>query len=261
MDGVKPATAKEVSAAIANASLEDIESICDRYKEDPRKQVQNAVKSALRRLDKERSERARVQGMYDLQNELAGSGVVVGVDEVGRGSIAGPLTVCALALPYDPIVWGINDSKQLTAAKREALSEQILDVALAVGICHISPEQIDKIGMGRAIKMAMAGAIENTGIDPDAVIIDGNPVHAHPNEITVVKGDAKIASIAAASIVAKVTRDAMMIEADELYPEYHFASCKGYASAEHIEAIGEYGLCELHRASFCGNFLKTPRLF
>lgn len=261
MSGIKPATAKEVSAAIACASMEEIEDICDRYKEDPRKQVQKARKSALLRLEKQMQEKERVEKMYDLQKELAGDGVVVGVDEVGRGSIAGPLTVCALALPYDKIVWGINDSKKLTASKREALAQEIQQVALAIGICHIPPQTIDKLGMARCIKMAMKGAIENTGIDPDAVIIDGNPVHIHENEICVVKGDAKIASIAAASIVAKVMRDAMMIEADAQWPEYKFAKCKGYASQEHIDAIGKYGLCELHRESFCTNFLKTPSLF
>ena len=107
----------------------------------------------------------------------------------------------------------------------------------------------------------MLQAVKNTGIEPDCVLIDGNPMHIHPKEKTLVKGDARIASIAAASIVAKVTRDALMVAYDEEYPGYYLAECKGYASAEHIKAIGEKGLSSIHRASFCGNFVKTQRLF
>lgn len=107
----------------------------------------------------------------------------------------------------------------------------------------------------------MAGAIEDARVDPDCVLIDGNPMHVHPKEKTLVKGDARIACIAAASIVAKVTRDSMMVAYDEEYPGYHLAQCKGYASAEHIAAIKEKGLSPIHRVSFCGNFLETPPLF
>lgn len=107
----------------------------------------------------------------------------------------------------------------------------------------------------------MSQAIENAGIEADAVLIDGNPVHVHPREVTLVKGDARVACIAAASIVAKVTRDAMMVAYAEDYPLYHLDACKGYGSAEHVAAIRAHGLCPLHRASFCGNFVETPRLF
>ena len=115
--------------------------------------------------------------------------------------------------------------------------------------------------MACALRMGMAQAIEAAGIEADAVLIDGNPVHVHPREVTLVKGDARVACIAAASIFAKVTRDAMMVAYAEDHPLYHLDSCKGYASAEHIAAIREHGLSELHRVSFCGNFLETPRLF
>ena len=115
--------------------------------------------------------------------------------------------------------------------------------------------------MGNALRQAMAMAIENAGVEADSVLIDGNPVHVHPREKTIVKGDARIASIAAASIVAKVTRDNLMIEYDGEYPEYHLAECKGYGSQAHIQAIREHGLSPIHRVSFCGNFLETPSLF
>ena len=259
--GLAAGSAREVAALFADASPEEVATLAARYRDDPRKQVQKALATAVRRAAKEQAERDRVMGMYELQRTLAGGGVAIGVDEVGRGAIAGPLTVGAVVLPDEPIIWGINDSKQLTPARREALAGRIAEVAIAIGIAHIEPASIDAVGMATALRMAMAQAIAKCGIEPDAVLIDGNPVHVHPKERTVVKGDASIACIAAASIVAKVTRDELMVAMDEEYPGYHLAECKGYGSAEHIEAIRAKGLSPIHRVSFCGNFLETPRLF
>lgn len=257
----RPATAREVAAALADAPIEEARALVARYADDPRKQVASAVRSARRRIGREESERARVEAMYDLQRELGGTGVVIGVDEVGRGALAGPLTVAAVCLPQDPVVWGLNDSKQLTPARRESLAVRIADVAVAIGIAHVEPASIDAVGMAASLRHAMARAVADTGLDPDSVLIDGNPIHAHPAERCIVKGDAKVAAIAAASIVAKVTRDALMVAYDEEYPGYHLAECKGYGSAEHIAAIRERGLTPLHRASFCGNFVENPTLF
>ena len=259
--GLAAGSAREVAALFADASPEEVATLAARYRDDPRKQVQKALATAVRRAAKEQAERDRVMGMYDLQRTLSGGGVAIGVDEVGRGAIAGPLTVGAVVLPDEPIIWGINDSKQLTPARREALAGRIAEVAIAIGIAHIEPASIDAVGMATALRMAMAQAIAECGIEPDAVLIDGNPVHVHPKERTVVKGDASIACIAAASIVAKVTRDELMVAMDEEYPGYHLAECKGYGSAEHIQAIRAKGLSPIHRVSFCGNFLETPRLF
>lgn len=255
------ASAAAVAAELASASYQDIDRLVDRYSDDPRMQVKKACDRALRRKEKERAERDRVDLMYETMLELGGPGVVVGVDEVGRGSVAGPLTVCAVCLPAEPRVWGINDSKQLSPAKREMLAVRIAETAAAVGMCHIEPSRIDEIGMARALKEAVAGAVQDTGLNPDCVLMDGNPLGAVPNERDVVKGDAKVACIAAASIVAKVARDELMVEYDAEYPEYHFAQSKGYASAEHIQAIKDHGLSPIHRVSFCGNFLETARLF
>ena len=199
--------------------------------------------------------------MYARMRELGGAGVVVGVDEVGRGSVAGPLTVCAVCLPNEPRIWGVNDSKQLSPARREMLAVRIAETARAIGICHIPPERIDAIGMARSLREAVAGAVADTGLAPDCVLMDGNPLGAVPNERDVVHGDATVACIAAASIVAKVTRDELMVELDAEYPGYHLARSKGYASPEHIQAIRERGLTPVHRVSFCGNFLETARLF
>lgn len=257
----RPATAREVVGMLSDAPFDEARKLVERYREDPRKQVMRAVEVARRRIEREEAERDRVEAMYALERELGGDGVVVGVDEVGRGALAGPLTVAAVRLPASPIVWGLNDSKQLTPSRREALAAQIADVALAIGIAHVEPASIDALGMALSLRQAMARAVGDTGLDPDCVLIDGNPVHAHPAERCLVKGDARVASIAAASIVAKVTRDALMVAYDEEYPGYHLAESKGYGSAEHIAAIRERGLTPIHRVSFCGNFLETARLF
>ena len=257
----RPTSAREIAATLSDAPEDEALALIERYSEDPRKQVQHAIASARRRIERAHAEHERVHAMYALMRELGGDGIVIGVDEVGRGSIAGPLTVGAVALPDDPEILGLNDSKQLTPERREALAAEIADVALAIGICHVEPASIDAVGMAQALRMAMAGAIEDAGVEPDCVLIDGNPVHVHPKEKTLVKGDARVACIAAASIVAKVTRDAMMVAYDEAYPGYHLAQSKGYASPEHIAAIKERGLSPIHRVSFCGNFVETPPLF
>lgn len=255
------ASATVVAAELASAPFEEIEALVERYAEDPRLQVQKACERAMNRHAKELAERQRVEDMYETMFELGGDGVVVGVDEVGRGSVAGPLTVCAVCLPAQPRIWGLNDSKKLSPARRELLAVRIAEVAHAIGICHIDPERIDEIGMARALREAVAGAVVDTGLTPDCVLMDGNPLGAVPNERDVVKGDATVACIAAASIVAKVTRDEMLVELDAEYPGYHLAQSKGYASPEHIQAIKERGLSPIHRVSFCGNFLETARLF
>ena len=255
------ASASQIAAELASASIDELDILLDRFHDDPRVQVQKACERARRRRDKERAERDRVSRMYEAMAELGGSGVVVGVDEVGRGSVAGPLTVCAVQLPAEPRIWGLNDSKKLTPSKRELLAARIADVALAIGICHVPAAEIDRVGMARALRQAVAGAVADTGLTPDCVLMDGNPLGAVERERDVVHGDATVACIAAASIVAKVTRDELMVELDAEYPGYHFADSKGYASPEHIAAIRAHGLTDMHRVSFCGNFVETGRLF
>ena len=254
-------TAKDIAATIISAPVGELEALVERYADDPRKQVVSAVKAAKKRIERERALHENTASLYAFERELGGEGAIIGVDEVGRGPVAGPLTVAAVCLPKEPLIIGINDSKQLSAPRREALAEQIHALALGVGIVHVEPATIDALGMSMCLRKAMADAVEACGLAPDCVLIDGNPVHAHPLEKTVVKGDARCASIAAASIVAKVARDALMIEYDAVYPEYGFAKNKGYASAEHIDAIKRLGLSPIHRLSFCGNFLETPTLF
>lgn len=188
----------------------------------------------------------------------------VGLDEVGRGPLAGPLAVGAVVLPETPQIIGLNDSKQLTPAHREQLDKQIRATALAWDIEYIEPAQIDEDGMTACLKTAFSRAVAAideqlpAGGDGDgpvqAVLLDGSPLHIDARELSLVKGDARVAAIAAASIIAKVARDRLMVEYGKRYPAYDFASNKGYGSAEHIAAIERYGLSPIHRKSFCRNF-------
>ena len=194
-----------------------------------------------------------------LYSELAAAGsdaIVIGIDEVGRGAVAGSLLVAAVCLPLLPKIYGLDDSKKLSARRREQLAIQIRVVAQAIGLAEITAPEIDRIGMAKAIRNAFASALEATGLRPDLVLIDGNPLQIHPTERSIIKGDAKVATIAAASIIAKVTRDEQMVAAASCYPGYGFERNKGYASAKHIEAIRSRGLSPLHRHSFCSNFLQ-----
>lgn len=186
---------------------------------------------------------------------LSGFTYVCGVDEAGRGPLAGPVCAAAVILPQDAEIKGLNDSKKLSEKKREALFDIIKEKAIAYSIAFASVEEIEEHNILNATFIAMNRAIENLSVKADYALIDGNRV---PKEIpidceTVVKGDAKSASIAAASILAKVTRDRLLLQYDDKYPEYNFAKHKGYGTKEHIEAIKKYGPCEVHRASFLKN--------
>ena len=189
-------------------------------------------------------------------HDVGGEGIVVGLDEVGRGPLAGPLTVAAVALPDDPQIIGLDDSKKLSSKRREELAALIQEQALCVGIAHIEPQAIDACGMAVSLRVAFTRALAQCPLEPDVVLVDGNPLHIHERERNIIKGDGKVACIAAASIVAKVTRDAFMVQMDARYPEYGFASNKGYGTAAHIAAIKEHGPCPLHRMSFLGNILS-----
>ncbi|MBO5908214.1 MAG: ribonuclease HII [Clostridia bacterium] len=189
---------------------------------------------------------------FELEAEAAGHKFVCGVDEAGRGPLAGPVCAAAVILGDDTYIEGINDSKKLSEKKREALYSVITEKALAYSVAFATVEEIEQHNILNATYLAMNRAIDNLKIKPDFALIDGNRV---PNGIavpckTVVKGDAKSVSIAAASILAKVTRDRLLLEYDKKYPEYNFAKHKGYGTAEHIAAIKEHGICEVHRPSF-----------
>lgn len=207
-------------------------------------------------------ELARLEALYELQCNLneQGQTLVVGVDEVGRGSLAGPVSAGACILPTDSWIEGINDSKKLSPARRAALYDQIVENCLHWSVAHVPAVEIDAHGIVPSLHRAMRLAVDSLDVIPEVVFADGIPLHLWANEICIVKGDAKVACISAASILAKVERDRLMIQLDSEYPEYGFASHKGYGAAAHIAAVKKHGLCEIHRASFCSNIV-APTLF
>lgn len=193
--------------------------------------------------------------MYAIENTLheEGYGLIAGVDEAGRGPLAGDVYAAAVILDEDNPIEGLNDSKKLTEKKREALFEEIIKKAKAYCICPVSAEEIDKINILNATFKAMNGAVNGLSIKPDFVIIDGNRIQGMEIEHkTVVKGDALSASIAAASILAKVARDRYMAEMAKKYPEYNFEKHKAYGTKEHMELIAKYGPSPIHRKTFKG---------
>lgn len=198
--------------------------------------------------------------MLHYESELWRSGClhIAGIDEAGRGPLAGPVVAAAVIFPANhAFIAGINDSKKLTPAAREEMIEVIRDKAMAIGVGIVPHEEIDKINILQATFKAMREAVAALKIQPDYLLIDGNkkPGINIPQRC-IVKGDALSMSIAAASIVAKVTRDRMMLDYDKEYPHYGFARHKGYATARHIEAIRRFGLCPIHRHSFQPEQLK-----
>lgn len=201
----------------------------------------------------------RLNNMLEIENRLYEKGYkyICGVDEAGRGPLCGPVVAAAVILKKDDKIEGVNDSKKLSEKKREKLYDEIIKKAIAVGVGVSDVEVIEDINILNATKKAMCEAISNLKIKPEYVLIDGNqPIDISIPFDTVVKGDLKSESIAAASIIAKVTRDRLLREYDKQYPEYGFAKHKGYGTKAHIEAIQKYGLLPVHRPSFCSKFVK-----
>lgn len=191
--------------------------------------------------------------LWTLENEIYDSGVslICGVDEAGRGPLAGPVCAAAVILPRGIEIAGLNDSKKLSEKKREKLYDEICDKAISFGIAFATVDEIEKLNILNAAMLAMNRAIAQLDPQPELALIDGNRNSAiEIRSQCVVKGDAKCADIAAASILAKVTRDRYMLEMAEKYPEYHFEQHKGYGTKLHYEALREYGPCEIHRPSF-----------
>lgn len=191
--------------------------------------------------------------MLEIERKLWQSGLqnVAGIDEAGRGPLAGPVCAAAVILPRDLVIDGVNDSKKLSEKKREQLFIEIKEKAIAYGVAFVSQEVIDEMNIRQATHLAMQNAVDQLKVLPDYLIVDGND--GLPFSVSseyIVKGDAKSQSIAAASILAKVSRDHLMVELDEKYPMYHFAKHKGYCTKLHMEAIREYGISSVHRKTF-----------
>lgn len=199
---------------------------------------------------------------YSIENEYREKGfdIICGVDEAGRGPLAGPVYAAAVILPSDCVIEGLNDSKKLTKKKREALFDEIKEKALAYGIASADEKEIDEINILNATFLAMKRAIDSLSVKPDLALIDGNQKpHTDIEEVTVIKGDAKSMSIAAASVLAKVSRDRFMFEMAEKYPQYEFAKHKGYGTKLHYEKIAQYGVCDIHRRTFLKKILGEQK--
>ena len=210
------------------------------------------------RQEKLEEELLRLESMKEYERKFSGKGLVCGVDEAGRGPLAGPVVAAAVILPEDETFIYLNDSKKVTEKRREALYEQIVMKAVSYGIGIVSHDIIDEINILQATYRAMKEAVENMGRQPSVCLVDAVTIPDLESDILqvpIVKGDAKSLSIAAASILAKVTRDRIMTEMGEKYHEYGFGKHKGYGTRAHIEAIKEFGACPEHRKTFIKNIV------
>ena len=214
----------------------------------------------MRTLKGERLEKelARLEAMCAYEREYAACTAICGIDEAGRGPLAGPVAAGAVILPKNCRILYLNDSKKLSPARRDALFDEIREKAVAFSIGISSPERIDEINILQATYEAMRKAVAGLSVQPDLLLNDAVTIpEVQIRQVPIVKGDAKSVSIAAASILAKVTRDRMMEEYDAMWPEYGFAKHKGYGTAQHIAALKEYGPCPIHRRSFIGHFVPV----
>lgn len=246
----------EIKEELKAVDDEKLPSFIETYEKDERSGVVKIVEQAKKRFEKLEAEKLRIENLKKYEREYADYGYICGIDEVGRGPLAGPVVAGAVILPKDCDILYINDSKKLSAAKREELYDVIMEKAVAVGIGMASSQRIDEINILQATYEAMREAISKLSVKPDILLNDAVTIPGVSiRQVPIIKGDAKSISIGAASIVAKVTRDRLMVEYDKILPQYGFASNKGYGSAEHIRALQEAGPSPIHRASFIKNFV------
>ena len=246
----------QIRLEFEQAGEKEWESLCEIYEGDGRSGVKNLIERYRKKQEALAAERERLYAMRSFKRRYDEYELICGIDEAGRGPLAGPVVAGAVILPRDCEILYLNDSKKLSAAKREALYDEIMDKASAVGVGMASPARIDEINILQATYEAMRDAVAKLGVEPgillnDAVTIPGILVP----QVPIIKGDAKSVSIAAASIIAKVTRDRLMVQYDEVLPGYGFAQNKGYGSKDHVEALKRLGPTPIHRQSFIGHFV------
>ncbi|WP_062105092.1 ribonuclease HII [Bacillus niameyensis] len=248
---MKTLTIKEIKERLETITDEQ-DAFLKELEFDSRKGVYNLKENWYKRKQKELEEQERYNSMLKYESELTDQGFhfIAGIDEVGRGPLAGPVVSSAVILPANIYIKGLNDSKQLTSAKREYLYEIIMEKAVAVGIGIISAEEIDRLNIYEATKKSMLAAVSSLKTNPDFLLIDAMTLGSPYPEKSIIKGDSHSVSIAAASIVAKVTRDRMMKEYHKKYPEYGFNEHMGYGTKAHLNVINTLGPCPIHRKSF-----------
>lgn len=248
---------QEIKDQFNCCSLKDLPRLMEAYSADERSGVQAEIARAKKRLEALEKEKERTRALQQYERKYESAGFVCGIDEVGRGPLAGPVVAGAVILPRDCGILYLNDSKQLSARKREELYEVIMREAVATGIGYASPARIDEINILQATYEAMREAIGKLAVKPDILLNDAVTIPGvNIRQVPIIKGDAKSVSIAAASIIAKVTRDRLMVQYDSVFPGYGFAANKGYGAAAHIEALKQLGPTPIHRRSFIKNFME-----
>ena len=248
----------DIKNEFSQSPIQDIKTLIKEYENDERVTVKRLITSYSNKLRTYEKEKIRLETICEYEKEYHSKGYVhiAGIDEVGRGPLAGPVVSCAVILPKDAYIEGINDSKKLSPKKREEIFIEIKKQAIDIGIGIVEPKQIDEINILNATKLSMKIALHNLKTKPDYLFIDALTLHdVNIPQLDIIKGDEKSISISAASIVAKVTRDAIMQDYHKIYPNYNFNSNKGYGSKDHIEGIKKHGLCPIHRRSFVKKFV------
>lgn len=253
---MKAESIQQIKERLAAATGDELEELLAVYEKDERSGVKKLTERRRKEIQKEKEEDERLFAMLSYEREYAQYRYICGIDEAGRGPLAGPVVAGAVILPKGCTIRYLNDSKQLSEKKREQLFDEIMEKAEAVGVGMVSPARIDEINILQATYEAMRMAISDLGIVPDILLNDAVKIpRVEIRQVPIIKGDAKSLSIAAASVIAKVTRDRLMTEYDRLMPEYGFAAHKGYGSAMHIEMLKKYGPSLIHRKTFIKNFM------
>lgn len=248
----------EIKSILQAASDTELPAFINAYEKDVRPGVKALVEKALKRQAAYEKELSRTEKMKEYEKKYASFSYICGIDEVGRGPLAGPVVAGAVILPKDCDILYLNDSKQLSEKKREELYEIIMEKAVAVGLGYSTPGRIDEINILQATYEAMREAVGKLCVVPDLLLNDAVTIpQVAIKQVPIIKGDAKSISIGAASIVAKVTRDRLMTEYDKVYPVYGFAANKGYGAQAHIEALKKYGPCPIHRRTFITHFCEV----
>lgn len=247
----------DIKNELAKTDVTELGNFIKEYESDERSGVIALIAKAKKIQDALEKEKQRIEDMKKYENEYSSYGYICGIDEVGRGPLAGPVVAAAVILPKDCDILYLNDSKKLSEKKREELYDIIMEKAVAVGIGYADHKRIDEINILQATYEAMREAISKLEIKPDILLNDAVTIpQVDIKQVPIIKGDAKSISIAAASIIAKVTRDRLMVEYDKEYPGYNFADNKGYGAAVHIAALKEKGATPIHRKSFIKNFIN-----
>jgi ribonuclease HII len=249
---------KDIKLLFEQTEKEQWNALFSQFQTDERTGVKKIVEQYRRKLAAHEKEQLRLEKMLEFERKYGDRYTCIcGIDEAGRGPFAGPVVAGAVVLPIGMKIEGLNDSKQVSAKRREELYEEIKEKALSYGIGMSSPARIDEINILQATYEAMRHALEDLQVVPDLLLNDAVTIPQVPiKQIGIVKGDARSLSIAAASIMAKVTRDRLMVEYAKLYPEYGFEKNKGYGSAEHRQALQKYGPCPIHRNTFIHNWVR-----